>query len=288
MAPSAVSGRDAINSMKFDSIVLILLTCGWWTWGAQSGRARARHAALGDPVRLAIVDELEASDRAAVELQERLGIPSNLLAHHLDVLQAAGLISRSRSSGDGRRRYLHLRREAFTGLVPERRLDLGSVLFVCTANSARSQLAAALWRQLVDAPAESAGTHPADRVHPGAIAAARPGRIGPQPGATPTARPGATACRAHGHHGLRPGARGARSAAQLVALVEFPTPFRSPRQERSNATVADLRERIGAMVDPAQVLGMSDLARLPGNRDGTPSSRPRAAPRGRGARAPVC
>ena len=46
-------------------------------------------------------------------------------------------------------------------------------LFVCTRNSARSQLAAALWRSLTGAPAESAGTHPASRVHPGAIAAAK-------------------------------------------------------------------------------------------------------------------
>ena len=45
----------------------------------------ARHAALGDPVRLAIVDELAVSDLAPVELQERFGLASNLLAHHLDV-----------------------------------------------------------------------------------------------------------------------------------------------------------------------------------------------------------
>ena len=44
---------------------------------------------------------------------------------------------------------------------------------ICTANSARSQLAAALWTQILGAPASSAGTHPAERVHPGAVAAAR-------------------------------------------------------------------------------------------------------------------
>jgi protein-tyrosine-phosphatase len=55
--------------------------------------------------------------------------------------------------------------------VPE-----GPVLFVCTHNSARSQLAAALWAAEVGTEAFSAGTHPADRVHPGAIeAAARSG-----------------------------------------------------------------------------------------------------------------
>jgi protein-tyrosine-phosphatase len=45
-------------------------------------------------------------------------------------------------------------------------------VFVCTKNSARSQLAAALWRKRTGDDATSAGTHPADRVHPGAVAAA--------------------------------------------------------------------------------------------------------------------
>jgi protein-tyrosine-phosphatase len=132
----------------------------------------ARHAALGDPARLAIVDELSVSDRAPVELRRRLGMESNLLAHHLDVLERVGLIERSRSSGDGRRRYVHRLRDALEGLAPARRVRPGRALFVCSANSARSQLAAALWCQTTGEPAESAGTHPADRVHPGAIAAA--------------------------------------------------------------------------------------------------------------------
>lgn len=133
----------------------------------------ARHAALGDPVRLAIVDELARSDRAPVELRRLVGLESNLLAHHLDVLEGVGMISRSRSSGDGRRRYLHLLPDSLGDLVPGRPVQLGPALFVCSANSARSQLAAALWRELTGQPADSAGTHPAERVHPGATAAAR-------------------------------------------------------------------------------------------------------------------
>jgi len=43
------------------------------------------------------------------------------------------------------------------------------VVFVCTANSARSQLAAASWNRISGFPATSAGTHPAARVHPRAI-----------------------------------------------------------------------------------------------------------------------
>jgi protein-tyrosine-phosphatase len=132
----------------------------------------ARHAALGDAARLAIADELSVSERAPVELRRLLGMESNLLAHHLDVLARVGLIERSRSSGDGRRRYVHLLRGALVGLAPGRRVQTGRALFVCSANSARSQLAAALWHQATGEPAESAGTHPAERVHPGAIAAA--------------------------------------------------------------------------------------------------------------------
>lgn len=135
-------------------------------------RAR-RHAALGDTVRLAIVDDLAASDRTPLELQERSGLASNALAYHLDVLEEAGLIARCRSSGDGRRRYVCLRRSERPGLPAAHPLAAESALFVCTQNSARSPLAAALWQQLTSSTATSAGTHPADRIHRGAVAAGR-------------------------------------------------------------------------------------------------------------------
>jgi protein-tyrosine-phosphatase/DNA-binding transcriptional ArsR family regulator len=136
----------------------------------------ARHAALGDPARLSIVDELFVSDRSPVELRRRLGMASNLVAHHLDVLERVGMVERSRSSGDGRRRYVHLLPTALEGLRPGAALPAAPALFVCTGNSARSQLAAALWERSTGAAALSAGTHPAARVHPGAVAAA--GRAG--------------------------------------------------------------------------------------------------------------
>ncbi len=130
------------------------------------------HAALGDPVRLSIVDELMVSDRAPVELQVVTGLESNHLAHHLDTLEQAGLIVRSQSSGDGRRRYVRLVTGALDSLHPRTKLAPSDVLFVCSMNSARSQLAAALWTEWTGVPAHSAGTHPAKNVHPGAIAAA--------------------------------------------------------------------------------------------------------------------
>lgn len=135
-------------------------------------RAR-RHAALGDPVRLAIADELAVSDRAPSELSQRFDLPGNLLAHHLDVLERAGLVERFRSAGDGRRRYVRLRHDAARGMGLAATAAPTSVLFVCTHSSARSQLAAALWTARTGGDAAAAGTHPADAVHPGAVAAAR-------------------------------------------------------------------------------------------------------------------
>lgn len=143
-----------------------------------------RLAALSDPVRLAIVDELSTADRSPVEIRQLFSLESNLLAHHLDVLDDAGLIMRSRSSGDGRRRYVHLLREALDGLMPQPQIESSEALFICTHNSARSQLAAAVWQQETGTSASSAGTHPADVVHPGAIAAAKRASL-PLDGAIP-------------------------------------------------------------------------------------------------------
>jgi protein-tyrosine-phosphatase len=140
--------------------------------GPDVERRAAVHAALGEPIRLAVVDDLTVSDRTPSDLGARFGLPTNLLAHHLDVLERVGLIERVVSSGDRRRRYVRLRRHALADLgrgTPGRR---GRALFVCTGNSARSQLAAALWRRRTGDEATSAGTHPAARVHRGAVAAA--------------------------------------------------------------------------------------------------------------------
>jgi ArsR family transcriptional regulator, arsenate/arsenite/antimonite-responsive transcriptional repressor / arsenate reductase (thioredoxin) len=132
--------------------------------------SRARvHAALGDPARLRIMDRLAVSDASPGEIARLLDLPTNLVAHHLGVLDAAGLIQRTRSEGDRRRSYLHLVPEALSGLVHPRLTPPDRVVFVCTHNSARSQLAAALWRQRTGRPVTSAGTRPAARVHPRAV-----------------------------------------------------------------------------------------------------------------------
>lgn len=135
------------------------------------------HAALADPVRLAIVDDLASSDRSPAELMRLLGVESNLLAHHLNVLERAGLVRRTLSSGDRRRRYVRLEHDSLASIGAPRRPVPGRALFVCTRNSARSHLAAAAWRSIAGTAAESAGTHPANRIAPGALAAARRARL---------------------------------------------------------------------------------------------------------------
>jgi protein-tyrosine-phosphatase len=140
---------------------------------AELARRATVHAALADPARLRISDALAETDLSPSELAAMLAMSSNLLAHHLGVLEQAGIIIRRRSEGDRRRTYLRLRPGAGhdgggPAVRPARR-----VLFVCTANSARSHLAAALWRRASGIPAASAGTHPGAAIDPGAIAAAQ-------------------------------------------------------------------------------------------------------------------
>jgi protein-tyrosine-phosphatase/DNA-binding HxlR family transcriptional regulator len=140
-------------------------------------RRAIMHAALADPARLAITDTLLTGDASPSELAAMLAMPSNLLAHHLHVLEQAGLITRRRSDGDRRRTYLQLVPGALDTLTPPAARAALRVLFVCTANSARSHLAAALWRRTSTVPAVSAGTHPVAAIDPGAIAAAQRHRL---------------------------------------------------------------------------------------------------------------
>lgn len=140
-------------------------------WWAGIERRAASHAAFSDPARLAVVELLARGDSSPSELARELGMPSNLLAHHVNVLVERGLVERTRSEGDRRRTYLRLR-PADLGLTSAPLPRPGRLLFVCTANSARSHLAVALWERASDVPADSAGTHPAAAVAPGALAAA--------------------------------------------------------------------------------------------------------------------
>lgn len=136
-----------------------------------TAEARA-YAALGDEHRLLIADELSRSDRTTGELATLTGLPGNLLAHHLNVLERAGLLARRPSEGDRRRRYLYLLPAGYQLLGGSSLPAASKVLFICTHNSARSPFAAACYQSRTGRPALTAGSHPASRVHPRAVAAA--------------------------------------------------------------------------------------------------------------------
>ena len=144
--------------------------------GAQARRVERAHvlAALGEPIRLGVVDLLQTQDLSPDALATALHVPGNLLAHHLKVLRSAGVVTRAHSQNDRRRTYVQLVPGALEGLLPQPEpLTAARVVFVCTHNSARSVLAQAVWHTLSEVPSASAGTHPAERINPRATKAAR-------------------------------------------------------------------------------------------------------------------
>src|ERR1700722_14768646 len=198
-------------------------------------RRTAMHAALADPARLRITDTLADGDASPSELAAMLAMPSNLMAHHLRVLEEAGMLTRHRSEGDRRRTYLRLVPGALDELAgtPGRTAPRG--LFVCTANSARSHLAAALWRRASGVPAASAGTPPARADPPRAI---RPPDPPPRPPPAPAAPAPAPARQRHEarrrphRDGLRPGPRATRRTGRRALVRARPRPGRRPGQLR--------------------------------------------------------
>jgi protein-tyrosine-phosphatase len=124
----------------------------------------ARHAALGDEVRLSIVNILRDSDRTVNQLRAAINISSSLLAHHLDILENVSLIERRHSQRDRRERFVILRHEQLPQISP---LEIPTqVLFVCTENIARSQLAGALWKSATGGQVSCSGIRPGQKIHP--------------------------------------------------------------------------------------------------------------------------
>lgn len=68
--------------------------------------------ALADPNRLRIFNLLMQGDSCNGELNERLGLPPNLLSHHLRVLREAGLVRSRHDTIDARWIYYAVDKEA--------------------------------------------------------------------------------------------------------------------------------------------------------------------------------
>lgn len=151
----------------------------------------------GHPIRWSVLTRLARSDYRVQEFVTFLQLPQNLVSYHLRQLRAGNLVTERKSSADERSIYYSLDLEQLrvlyvqagsqlhpaltNGLIdPEVENQHGHddlpplrVLFLCTENSARSQMAEALLRHLSHGTVEafSAGSQPTEYVHPLAVRA---------------------------------------------------------------------------------------------------------------------
>jgi protein-tyrosine-phosphatase/DNA-binding transcriptional ArsR family regulator len=145
---------------------------------------------IAHEVRWNLLQLLAHSDYRVHDLVGRLHLPQNLVSYHLKQLRQGQLVTERRSSADERSIFYSLQVEHFQRLylsagemlhpavtgapfsdrqdaLMERHPPL-RVLFLCTENSARSQMAEALLRQVSHGTVEafSAGSVPVPEIHP--------------------------------------------------------------------------------------------------------------------------
>ena len=176
--------------MKFDQLSLMYCPCVREERTEQREQQPLVFALAANPLRWLLLTELSRSDRRVRELSAAVGKPQPLVSYHLARLRAAGLLSARRSSHDARDAYYSLDLDRYGELIDEAGAALHPalrgrpampedarrhprrphVLFVCTGNSSRSQIAEALLEQLSNGAVEasSAGSRPKP-LHPNAV-----------------------------------------------------------------------------------------------------------------------
>lgn len=149
---------------------------------------------LAHEVRWQLLLLLARSDYTVQELVRLVDQPQNLVSYHLRQLRECAVVTERRSAADERSLYYSLDLDSLhtlyfaaasplhpafgTSTHPSKKEEWAfthppRILFLCTQNSARSQMAEAIVRHLTQGKADvfSAGSHPAAQIHPDAIRA---------------------------------------------------------------------------------------------------------------------